>query len=153
RRCIDGRQGRAHGACRRLLAISTRCEVKVLSLELSTRGIAGALMLTASSVLAAPSEVPAQFHGAGCNLKYTYARTPQNSASACINAKADYKEGDGHDNDNFIRITRDGVAGVEWGCDVGSVIKAAESEFSFAGKCSDESVEFTSTVTLLLRPG
>jgi hypothetical protein len=105
------------------------------------------------SGIASAAEIPASFHGAGCNLKYTYTRTPAGDATGCVSAKAGRKEGDGHDNDNFIRITNTGVAGVEWACDVKSVIKASENEFTFAGACSDEGSEFTSTVTLLMRPG
>jgi hypothetical protein len=99
------------------------------------------------------AEIPAALHGAGCNLKYTYARTPKGDASDCINAKAGREDGQGHDNDNFIRITKDKIAGVEWGCDVKSVTKVNESEVVFAGACGDEGTEYEGKVTLLLRPG
>lgn len=114
------------------------------------------LILIAIGVPAAAqpaTEIPAEFQGVGCNLKYTYARTPKGDAIDCFNAKADYKEGYGHDNDNFIRITKDQVAGVEWGCTVKTGKSASEAEFTFAGDCGGEGVDFASTVTLLLRPG
>jgi hypothetical protein len=113
-----------------------------------------ALMATSLAGAAQPAgEIPAAFRGAGCNLKYTYARQPKGDASSCVSAKAGRKEGDGHDNDNFIRISRTGVAGVEWDCKVKTVKTASEAEFTFAGDCSDENTQSASTVTLLLRPG
>lgn len=118
-------------------------------------GLIGAsiLLSLAGGGAARTAEVPAPFHGAGCNLKYSYARAPKGDASDCISAKAGRKEGEGHDNDNFIRITKEGVMGVEWGCSVKSVRTAEPAEFTFAAACSDEGTEFASTVTLLLRPG
>lgn len=119
--------------------------------------IAAGFMAAASVAVAAPagmgSEIPAKFRGAGCNLKYAYSRTPKADASECISAKAGRKEGDAHDNDNFIRITAGGVAGVEWGCTVKTVKTATDTEFTFVGECSDEGQSMTSTVTLIMRPG
>jgi hypothetical protein len=125
----------------------------VPSSELSKAVIALALILAASSAAAAPSEIPAQFRGTGCNLKYTYTRTPKGDAIDCFEAKAGRKDGDAHNNDNFIRITADGVAGVEWGCKAKSVTQADGNALTFAGACGDEGSEFAGTVTLLLRPG
>jgi hypothetical protein len=99
------------------------------------------------------AEIPPQFRGAGCNLKYAYTKTPKADASECIYAKADHKEGDAHDNDNFIRITKDNVAGVEWGCTVKSVKAAGAAEFTFVGDCGEEGTSYPAVVTLLMRPG
>lgn len=112
-----------------------------------------ALTVSAEAVPGAGAEIPEKFHGTGCNLKYIYARTPKGDAYDCVKAKADYKEGTAHDNDNFIRIRAGGIAGVEWGCTVKSVKVATDTEFTFVGECSDEGHSSASTVTLLLRPG
>jgi hypothetical protein len=109
---------------------------------------------TGATALAEPiAKIPPRFQGAGCNLKYVYARTPRLNASDCIAAKEGHKDGDAHDNDNFIRITEDGVAGVEWGCSVKTAKTMNEAEFTFAGECSDEGTSSSGTITLLLRPG
>jgi hypothetical protein len=118
----------------------------------------GLLAFVGSVAVAVPggagNEIPPKFRGAGCNLKYGYTRTPKADASECIAAKAGRKDGDAHDNDNFIRITAGGVAGVEWGCTVKSIKAATDTEFTFVGECSDEGSQGSaSTVTLLLRPG
>jgi hypothetical protein len=119
----------------------------------ATTAIAALIAIGLSGPAMAAPEIPAKFQGEGCNLKYTYARTPKNNTTGCVSAKADYKEGEGHDNDNFIRITKDNVGGVEWGCTVKTVKSAGDAEFTFDGDCGGEGVEFASTVTLLLRPG
>jgi hypothetical protein len=112
-----------------------------------------AFAVNTGAVAAGGAEVPTKFHGAGCNLKYTYSRTPKGDAFDCVQAKSGYKEGVSHDNDNFIRINASGVSGVEWGCTVKSVKTSTDTEFTFTADCSDEGHSSAGTVTLLLRPG
>ena len=115
----------------------------------------GVFLFGAGAACAAPgpAEIPAAFHGAGCNLKYTYARAPKAKADDCIAARADRRENEGIIEDNFIRINKAGITGFEWGCQVKTVKLANETEFSFAGDCGDEGTEYAGTVTLLRRPG
>jgi hypothetical protein len=117
--------------------------------------MAGALLAASTvSTMAEPNaSIPAKFQGAGCNLRYAYSSTPKRNASECIAAKKDHKEGEGHNNDNFIRITAKEVAGVEWGCSVKTVTSATDTVFTYNGDCSDEGSQFSGAVTLLLRPG
>jgi hypothetical protein len=99
------------------------------------------------------SEIPAAFHGAGCNLKYTYARAPKAKADDCIAARGDRRENEGIIEDNFIRIDKGGITGFEWHCRVKAVKAANEAAFTFTGACGDEGTEYDGAVTLLLRPG
>lgn len=99
------------------------------------------------------NKIPSWFQGAGCNLKYAYSKSPKFDASECISNKVGHKEGVGHDNDNFIRITEDSVNGVEWGCKVKTVKTVKQTEMSFAGECSDEGTNFDGTITIISRPG
>jgi hypothetical protein len=116
---------------------------------------AGAAVMTISLVAAAePStEIPRQFHGAGCNLKYTYARAAKGDAADCVNAKAGRAEDQAYTNDDFIRITGTSVAGSELICDVKAVKTASATEFTFDADCLEGEQGIVSTVTLLLRPG
>ena len=117
---------------------------------------AATLVLAANAVDAhaeAGTEIPPSFRGAGCNLKYEYSRTPKGDASDCINAKAGHKDGNAHDNINFIRIGKDSIAGVEYGCTVRTAKKATETEFTFNADCSEEGQSTPAEVTLILRPG
>ena len=120
-------------------------------------GLIGAGIVVFASAAAgaaqAGAEIPAAFHGAGCNLKYTYARAPKGDATDCFSAKAYRKDGEGPDGDNFIRISGTRIAGFEWGCDVKTVKAMSETELTFTGNCGDEGTEYDGTVTLLLRPG
>jgi hypothetical protein len=128
-------------------AMSNFARPMVLGLAMMTMG-----MFAATAEPAA--EIPAKFHGNGCNLKYTYARAPKDYAADCINARQGHKEGEGHNDDNFIRITKSSVAGVEWVCDVKTAKTAGETEFTFDADCGGEGdATYASTVTLLLRPG
>jgi hypothetical protein len=106
-----------------------------------------------SPTVAQSNNIPSWFHGAGCNLKYSYTKTPKFDTSECISAKVGHKEGDAHDNDNFIRITENSVNGVEWGCKVKTVRTAKQAEMIFAGECSDEGENFEGVITIILRPG
>lgn len=112
-----------------------------------------ALAMNAGAAPAQAAEIPAKFHGAGCNLKYAYTRTPKGDAYDCVKAKEGHQDGVAHDNDNFIRINSKGVSGVEWGCTVKSVKTSTDTEFTYAADCSAEGHEAPGTVTLLLRPG
>jgi hypothetical protein len=118
-------------------------------------GVIGVFLSAAGAACAAegPAQIPVAFHGAGCNLKYTYARAPKGNASDCIAARANRNEGEGIIEDNFIRIDKGGITGFEWSCQVKTVKAASETEFTFAGTCGDEGAEYTGTATLLLRPG
>ena len=107
----------------------------------------------AACVAQGAAEIPAAFHGAGCNLKYTYARAPKAKADDCIAARADRRENEGIVEDNFIRIDKGGITGFEWHCRVRAAKPAKEAEFTFAGACGDEGTEYDGAVTLLLRPG
>lgn len=109
-------------------------------------------LFTNAAATERPKEIPVRFQGAGCNLKYIYSRTPQDKWG-CYTAKAEFKEGTGHDNDNFIRVTRTEIGGIEWGCSVKDIENLLDLEVSFTGECSDEGVTYFSKITLILRPG
>ncbi len=125
--------------------------------QLKGSGLIGACLVlfaaAAAGAAQAAEKIPAAFHGAGCNLKYTYARAPKGDATDCFSAKAFRKEGEGPDGDNFIRISGTKIAGFEWGCDVKTVKTVSETELTFEGACGDEGTEYDGTVSLVLRPG
>ncbi|WP_088348010.1 MULTISPECIES: hypothetical protein [Rhodomicrobium] len=97
------------------------------------------------------TEIPSRFQGAGCNLKYSYARKPKADASDCVSAKAENTDGAGHD--NAIRITGSQVQGPKWACTVKSIEKLTKIEISFTADCSAENTPYSSTITLIRRPG
>lgn len=121
----------------------------------SVLSAAAVLGLTAQGAVAeTKGAIPVQFRGAGCNLKYAYAKTPRQDASECVsNVVKKNKDDPTLNGDYFIRIGEVNVEGVDWGCTVREVKASAKTEFKFVGGCSQESSEFDMEVTLTLKPG
>lgn len=124
----------------------------------SAVSVAAALSLLAPAAVAETKDasvptIPPQFRGAGCNLKYTYAKTPKEDASECLTYWVKKKGETAHSGDNFIRIGDVDINGVDWGCTVREVKASTKTEFKFVGGCSSESNEYAMEVTLTLKPG
>lgn len=109
--------------------------------------------MTPGSMAPGTPVIPPQFQGAGCNMKYVYAKTPKEDASECLTYWVKDKGVTAHNGDNFIRIGQMNVNGVDWGCTVREIKTSTKTEFKFVGGCSSESSEFDLTVTLTLKPG
>ena len=95
--------------------------------------IAAGIFLSWAGVAQGAPEIPAAFHGAGCNLKYTYARAPKAKADDCIAARGDRRENEGIIEDNFIRIDKGGITGFEWHCRVKAVKASKRSSIHLHG--------------------
>lgn len=109
----------------------------------------GVFLLAGSATSSIAAEVPSSFHGAGCNLQYSYSRTLKGDAMDCRAARTEGEPS----SDEFIRINRVGVGGWEWQCSVKNIKTANDDEFSFEGECGDSGTTWNANVTLLMRPG
>jgi hypothetical protein len=109
----------------------------------------GVFMFAVNATSAFAAEVPAVFHGAGCNLQYSYSRTPKGDAMDCRAARSEGEPA----TDEFIRINNEGVGGWEWQCTVKHIKTSNNEEFSFEGECGDSGSTWTANVALIMRPG